>query len=180
MWKTVKISVEPLRPEYFAPFGHLISSLEERLPDKVKGNYSSKEMRACAEVSGDQKDGPGWYAQDSHRVPLSEGLQRVHFAFHTDAGQSFFPKNGKPSIYLVGAVGQTLQAQDLRAFHGEGLVGVCLHLGIWHTMPICVEGEDSYATVRGDADYLEHSVEVEFDLQQGLVIEPDLVELSHP
>ena len=47
-------------------------------------------------------------------------------------------------------------------------------------MPICVEGEDSYATIRGDADYLEHSVEVEFDLQQGLVIEPDLVELSHP
>ena len=72
-----------------------------------------------------------------------------------------------------------MQAQDLRAFYGEGLVGVCLHLGTWHTMPICVEGEDSYTTIRGDADYLEHSVEVEFDLQQGLVIEPDL-ESSDP
>jgi ureidoglycolate hydrolase len=174
MWKVVKIPVEPLRAEYFAPFGHLIGSLEERMPDKVKGDYSSYEKYAYAEITGRQGDSPGWYEADPNRVPLSEGLQRAHFAFHTDAGQSFYPRDGKPSIYLVGGVGDSLPAASLRAFYGEGRVGVCLHLGVWHTMPICADGRELYATIRGDADYMEHSVEVEFDLQQGLAIEPDL------
>ena len=41
-------------------------------------------------------------------------------------------------------------------------------------MPMSVDGEELYTTIRGDEDYNEHSVEVEFDMQQGLVIEPDL------
>ena len=41
-------------------------------------------------------------------------------------------------------------------------------------MPICVDGNDIYQTVRGDQDYQAHSVEVDFDLEQGLAIEPDL------
>ena len=41
-------------------------------------------------------------------------------------------------------------------------------------MPICVEGDDVYQTVRGDQDYHAHSVEVDFDLEQGLAIEPDM------
>ena len=47
-------------------------------------------------------------------------------------------------------------------------------LKVWHTMPICVDGNDIYQTVRGDQDYQAHSVEVDFDLEQGLAIEPDL------
>jgi ureidoglycolate hydrolase len=175
MWKSVKIKIERLRPEYFAPYGHLITSLEERRPDIVKGNHSSYEKHAYAEISaGERKDGPEWYAADKNRTPLSEGLKRGHFAYHTDAGQSFFPENGKPTVYIVGGVGEPLRAEEMRAFYGEGRVGVCLHLGVWHTMPMSVDGEELYTTIRGDQDYHEHSVEVEFDLQQGLVIEPDL------
>jgi ureidoglycolate hydrolase len=175
MWKSVKIKVERLRPEYFAPYGHLINSIEERKPDIVKGNYSSYEKHAYADIAaGEPKDGEGWYVADKNRTPLSEGLKRGHFAFHTDAGQSFFPVNGRPTVYIVGGVGEPLRPQEMRAFYGEGSVGVCLHLGVWHTMPMSVEGEELYTTIRGDADYHEHSTEVEFDVQQGLVIEPDL------
>ena len=175
MWKSVKIKVEHLRPEYFAPYGHLIGSLEERKPDIVKGNYSSYEKHAYSEITPDDlKDGAGWYTADENRTPLSEGLKRAHFAFHTDAGQSFYPENGKPTVYIVGGVGEPLRPEEMRAFYGQGKVGVCLHLGVWHTMPMSVDGEELYTTIRGDEDYNEHSVEVEFDMQQGLVIEPDL------
>ena len=175
MWKPVVINVERLRPEYFAPYGHLISSVEERKPDIVKGNYSSYEKHAYSEISATEpKDDPSWYAANKNRTPLSEGLKRGYFAFHTDAGQSFFPENGRPTVYIVGGVGEPLRPNEMRAFYGEGLVGVCLHLGVWHTMPMCVDGEELYTTIRGDADYHEHSTEVEFDLQHGLVIAPDL------
>jgi len=101
-------------------------------------------------------------------------LQRAHFAFHTDAGQSFFPSKHRPTVFLVGAIQPTLPAEELRAFYSDGSVGVCLRLGVWHTMPICVDGEDVYQTTRGDQDYMAHSVEVDYDLEQGLAIEPDM------
>ena len=172
MWTPVKIAVEHLRAEYFAPYGHLIHEPKERMPDRVKGDISSYEKQAFANVDG-AADGAGWYAENEKRTPLSEGYDRAHFAFHTDAGQSFFPVNGRPSMYIVGGVGQPLRPAEMRCFYGVGMVGVCLHLGVWHSMPICVEGEELYVTYRGTADYQEHSVEVEFDLQQGLVISPD-------
>ncbi len=107
-------------------------------------------------------------------VTISKGLQRAHFAFHTDAGQSFFPSKGRPSVFLVGDVGQNMPAEEYRAFYSDGSLGVCLHLGVWHTMPICVDGEEVYQTMRGDQDYQAHSVEVDYDLQYGVSIEPDM------
>ncbi len=174
MWKVVKIKVEPLLAATFAPYGHLIRSFEEREPDKVKGGYKTGAYTAISFRVDPPREDENWYAQNPNRVPLSEGLQRAHFAFHTDAGQSFFPSKGRPSVFLVGGVGQTMPAEQLRAFYSDGSLGVCLHLGVWHTMPICVDGEDVYQTMRGNQDYHAHSVEVEYDLQQGLAIEPDM------
>jgi hypothetical protein len=41
MWGLIKIPVEPLVPEAFEPFGHVIRTFEERQPDKVKGGYAT-------------------------------------------------------------------------------------------------------------------------------------------
>ena len=174
MWQTVKIKVEPLEAEIFAPFGQIIHTFEEGKPEKVKGDYATGAYPVTAERGEEPRDAPGFYAQNENRVPLSEGLQRAHFAFHTDAGQSFFPSKHRPTVFLVGAIQPTLPAEELRAFYSDGSVGVCLRLGVWHTMPICVDGEDVYQTTRGDQDYMAHSVEVDYDLEQGLAIEPDM------
>ena len=120
------------------------------------------------------KGARGWYEAHANRVPLSEGLERAHFAFHTDAGQSFYPSLHAPTVFLVEAIQDDIQAEELRAFYSKGDVGVCLHLGVWHTMPICVTGEDICQTTRGDQDYLAHSVEIDFDLQRGQSIAPNM------
>ena len=100
MWNLVKIPVEPLVPETFAPFGHVIRTFEERKPDKVKGGYATNAYPVLATPGPEPKDGPGWYAPHPQRVPISEGLERAHFAFHTDAGQSFYPSLHSPSVFL--------------------------------------------------------------------------------
>jgi len=41
-------------------------------------------------------------------------------------------------------------------------------------VPICLEGEEIFQSVRGDQDYLAHSVEIDFDTEQGLTFEPDI------
>ena len=178
MWKLIRIKTEALTPEAFAPFGHVLSTFEERQPEVAKGGLTSHAYTVQAEMGQERKDGSGWYAAHPDRAPISEGLQRAHFAFHTDAGQSFFPSGGCPSVFLVGPVGEDLAAEDIRAFYTSGGQGVCLHLKVWHTMPICVEGTESYQTTRGDQDYQAHSVEIDFDLQRGQVIEPDLGSLQ--
>lgn len=178
MWNLVKIAVEPLVSETFASFGHVINTFEQRQPDKVKGGYATNAYPVLAQRGAEPKDTPGWYEANANRVPLSEGLERAHFAFHTDAGQSFYPSLHSPTVFLVGAIQDDIQAEELRAFYSEGDVGVCLHLGVWHTMPICVEGEDIYQTTRGDQDYFEHSVEIDFDLERGQSIAPDMANFN--
>ena len=178
MWEIVKVKVEPLEPEAFAPFGHIIRTFEERQPDVAKGGLTANAYPVTAGLGDGPKDGSGWYEANEDRVPISEGLGRAHFAFHTDAGQSFFPSKHSPTVYLVGPVQETLPAEDVRAFYTDGSLGVCLHLQVWHTMPICVEGDDVYQTMRGDQDYQAHSVEVDFDLEQGLTIVPDMENFS--
>ena len=165
MWKAFKTKVEPLTPEAFAPFGHVIRSFEERQPEVAIGGLGTNDYEVRA-APGDEAA--------RERAQLTEGRQRAHFAFHTDAGQSFFPSRGRPTVFLVGPVQDTLSAGDVRAFYTDGSLGVCLHLKVWHTMPICLEGIEVYRTMRGDQDYQAHSVEVDFDQEQGLAIEPDM------
>ena len=168
MWKSFKVKVELLTPEAFAPFGEVIETFEEAEPEVAKGGLRSAAYPVTAALSDATVD------SELEKTPLSEGLQRAHFAFHTDAGQAFYPSLHRPTVFLVGPVKDTLEAEDVRAFYSDGSTGVCLGLKVWHTMPICVEGDDVYQTVRGDQDYHAHSVEVDFDLEQGLAIEPDL------
>ncbi len=73
MWTPVKIKIEHLYPEYFAPYGHVIHTPDERMPDKVKGHCVSGEKQAFAEITGERKDGDGWYSANENRTPLSEG-----------------------------------------------------------------------------------------------------------
>jgi hypothetical protein len=168
-------------PAAFAPFGHVIGSLAERDPDAVMGGlYPGVTNPVRAEIGGEPFDGPGWYEQNKDRVPLSEGLQRAHFAYHTDSGQSFFSSHHRPTVYLLGPVQDPLAAEDVRAFYTDGSLGLCLHVKVWHTQPICLEGEDVYQTMRGEhgannfVNYHDHTVEMNFDLEQGLAIEPDM------
>ena len=116
MWNLVKIPVEPLVPETFAPFGHVIRTFEERKPDKVKGGYATNAYPVLATPGPEPKDGPGWYAPHPQRVPISEGLERAHFAFHTDAGQSFYPSLHSPSVFLVGAIQDDIQPRNCALF----------------------------------------------------------------
>ena len=57
MWEVVKIPVERLEPEAFAPFGHVIRTFEVRKPDVAKGGHKTNEYPVIAEPGGEPKDG---------------------------------------------------------------------------------------------------------------------------
>ena len=49
-----------------------------------------------------------------------------------------------------------------------------MKLLVWHTMPVCLEGEEVYETARGAQDYHAHSIDVHFDHSHNLALEPDM------
>ena len=171
MYKRVKVKVEPLTPEAFKPFGEVIETFEAAKPEIQKGGLRTNAYTVSAAPS--EADTSAEVEQGT-RTPLSEGLQRAHFAYHTDAGQAFYPSRHCPTVYFVGPIKEELETEDVRAFYTDGSLGICMGLKVWHTMPVCVEGIEVYQTVRGDQDYHAHSVEVDFDLEQGVALEPDL------
>ena len=101
MWKSFKVKVEPLTPEAFAPFGEVIETFEEAEPEIAKGGLRSAAYPVTAALSEASADA------ELEKTPLSEGLQRAHFAFHTDAGQAFYPSLHRPTVFLVGPIKDT-------------------------------------------------------------------------
>jgi ureidoglycolate lyase len=148
MLKIIKVKAEPLTPEAFAPFGDVIASFEEGRPEIRKGGLQEKEIRVSAEQN-----------------------RATHFAYHTDAGQAFYPSTHRPTVFMVGPVQERLRPEDVRAFYSDGSLGICVRVGVWHTVPICLEGSEVYQSVRGDQDYVAHSVEIDFDQEEGVAFE---------
>ena len=164
MLEIYKVEVEHLTPEAFAPFGQVIETFDAARPEVRVGALVEREYTVTAAVAD----------SDPEKQSLSEGRLRGHFACHDDAGQSFYPSRHCPTIFFAAPVQKTLEPGDLRAFYSDGRLGICLGLEVWHTMPICLKGTDVYLTARGDQDYHAHSIDVYFDQDRGLTLEPDM------
>ena len=152
--KILKLKVEPLTPEAFGPFGKVIQTYEEAEPVVVKGGLSRKEF---AVESGDNV--------------------RSHFNYHTDAGQAYYPSRHGPTVFMVGPIGDVPKPEQLRAFYSDGSVGICFLAGVWHAVPIPLEREEMFKSVRGDQDFVAHTVTCHYDQESGLAFEPDLKEM---
>ena len=164
MLKIVKVKVEPLTPKAFEPFGQALETFDETKPEVRVGALTENEYTVTASVS----DPP------PEKLILSEGRLRAHFACHDDAGQSFYPSRHSPTVFFVAPPSEALEPEHLRAFYSDGSLGICMRLKVWHTMPVCLRGTEVYQTARGDQDYHAHSVDVDFDDERGLALEPDM------
>ena len=164
MLRVVKIKVEPLTTEAFAPFGQAIETFDEAKPEVRVGALTESEYTVTASVS----------APPPEKLSLSEGRLRAHFACHDDAGQSFYPSRHCPTVFFVAPPSETLEPENMRAFYSDGSLGICMRLKVWHTMPVCLRGTEGYQTARGNQDYHTHSIDVDFDEERGLALEPDM------
>ena len=142
MLKILKVKVEELTRESFAPFGKAIAAFDEARPEVRVGAL----VENAYEVTGDIPD------PLPEKLSLNEGRLRAHFACHDDAGQSFYPSRHCPSVFWVAPVQPMIEPEDLRAFYSDGSLGVCMDLGVWHTMPVCLRGDELYLTARGDQE----------------------------
>lgn len=124
----MKIRIEALTKEAFAPFGDVIETrgAEHFLINKG----STVRYHDLAEVQTDEK---GRVLINIFRAtPLDYPLTIELLERHPKGSQAFVPLSDRPYLVLVAPPGDTVHAEDLRAFIATGEQGVNYHAGTWH------------------------------------------------
>jgi ureidoglycolate lyase len=127
------IVAEPLTPEAFAPFGHLLSPEgREREPIGLYGG--TKDVYRGGLIDSDRP--VEWLITRSRLRPF----RVAYLERHLELTQAFIPLGGDPIIVVVARADAREQdampaLEELHAFIVPGNCGAQIHRGVWHEPP---------------------------------------------
>lgn len=122
----MKIIIEPMTADAFAPFGDLLEA--KGTPDKIinQGLCGRFHDRARMDFS-DGRAGISIFHAEKRDLPLKLDLVERH----PDGSQAFVPMSRQPFLVVV-AEDQNGIPQNIRAFLTEAGQVINIHRGVWH------------------------------------------------
>ncbi len=122
----MKIIIEPMTADAFAPFGDLLEA--KGTPDKIinQGLCGRFHDRARMDFS-DGRAGISIFHAEKRDLPLRLDLVERH----PDGSQAFVPISHQPFLVVVGE-DQNGTPQNIRAFLTEAGQAINIHRGVWH------------------------------------------------
>jgi len=122
----MKIIIEPMSADAFAPFGDLLEA--KGMPDKIinQGLCGRFHDRARMDFS-DGRAGISIFHAEKRDLPLKLDLVERH----PDGSQAFVPMSHQPFLVVV-AEDQNGTPQNIRAFLTEAGQAINIHRGVWH------------------------------------------------
>lgn len=122
----MKIIIEPMTADAFAPFGDLLEA--KGTPDKIinQGLCGRFHDRARMDFS-DGRAGISIFHAEKRDLPLKLDLVERH----PDGSQAFVPMSHQPFLVVV-AEDQNGIPQNIRAFLTEAGQAINIHRGVWH------------------------------------------------
>ena len=122
----MKIIIEPMTADAFAPFGDLLEA--KGMPDKIinQGLCGRFHDRARMDFS-DGRAGISIFQAEKRDLPLKLDLVERH----PDGSQAFVPMSHQPFLVVV-AEDQNGTPQNIRAFLTEAGQAINIHRGVWH------------------------------------------------
>ncbi|MGB1023904.1 MAG: ureidoglycolate lyase [Paracoccaceae bacterium] len=122
----MKIIIEPMTADAFAPFGDLLEA--KGTPDKIinQGLCGRFHDRARMDFS-DGRAGISIFHAEKRDLPLKLDLVERH----PDGSQAFVPMSHQPFLVVV-AEDQNGTPQNIRAFLTEAGQAINIHRGVWH------------------------------------------------
>ena len=122
----MKIIIEPMTADAFAPFGDLLEA--KGTPDKIinQGLCGRFHDRARMDFS-DGRSGISIFHAEKRDLPLKLDLVERH----PDGSQAFVPMSHQPFLVVV-AEDQNGTPQNIRAFLTEAGQAINIHRGVWH------------------------------------------------
>ena len=122
----MKIIIEPMTADAFAPFGDLLEA--KGTPDKIinQGLCGRFHDRARMDFS-DGRAGISIFHAEKRDLPLKLDLVERH----PDGSQAFVPMSHQPFLVVV-AEDQNGTPQNIRAFLTEAGQAINIHRRVWH------------------------------------------------
>ena len=133
----MRLTLEPLTAEAFAPFGEVLESPAE--PGRV---YFERRL-------GNRRDGVPPSISISHRLPAALPLRSTTMERHPTSSQSFIPMAAGPWLVLVAPHGPDGKPDmtRARAFRARPDQGVTYGIDVWHHPSTVFERPAHFAIV---------------------------------
>lgn len=150
---TVELSIEPLTPQAFAPFGTVMAALED--------GVAFGPQDAMLELS---RGTPRFYTMRLHNPAApGEALKVRRITRHRAVTQALASVGGHEWVMAVAPPsevdtdGAEPALQNIRAFRIPGDVAVMLHRGTWHAGPMFETPEASFFNLElADTNQVDH------------------------
>ncbi|UTW11078.1 ureidoglycolate lyase [Marinobacterium rhizophilum] len=139
----LKLKIETLSKEAFAPFGDLIAS--EGHDFFMINNGSTRRYHRLAEVETGTEGTPIISIFRAQTLPMPLRVRMMER--HPLGSQAFIPMRGNPFLILVAPPGDDLTSSQLRAFYSDGSQGVNYRPGVWHHPILALTDPDEFLVV---------------------------------
>jgi len=146
---TLSLRPEPLTSERFAPYGDVIESV----PDKVAAMNEARFQRFDDLCNIDIASGGRVAVSIARcRAPTRLPLRLDMVERHPLGSQAFVPLTPCRMVVVVAPPGESVAAEDLRAFVSNGRQGINYHRGTWHMPLIAFDAGQEFLIVDRGGD----------------------------
>jgi ureidoglycolate lyase len=126
---TLALTIEPLAPDTFAPFGDVIEASGAVNHFTINdGNTERYHDLAHIDPGAGGKAIVSIFRGQPRALPFEVAMMERH----PRASQAFVPLSGRPYLVVVAAAGPAPAAAGLRVFLCQGTQGVNYAAGVWH------------------------------------------------
>ncbi len=148
---TITLKAEPLTSERFAPYGDVIETSHKQSAAMNSARFERFDNLCDVDMAD---GGPVAVSIARCRTPTMLPLRLHTVERHPLGSQAFVPLTPCTMVLVVAPPGESVDAEDLRAFVTNGRQGVNYRRGTWH-MPLIsfAEGSEYLVIDRGGAEF---------------------------
>lgn len=153
----ITLKPEPLSRERFARYGDVIDTAGRRANPMNTARFERFDDLCAVDVDA---DGNVSVSIARCRTATSLPYRIDCVERHPLSSQAFIPLGGQSFVVVVGPPGESIDAQDLRAFRTNGRQGVNYFRGAWHMPLIAFEPGQEFLIIdrAGEAPNCEECV----------------------
>ena len=140
----IRLAVEPLTAEAFAPFGDVIAAASAQRQFTINGGNTERyHDLADIDPGPDGRAIVSIFRGQPRPLPFTvEMMER-----HPLGSQAFVPLSGGPYLVVVAQAGDAPGVEDLRVFLARGDQGVNYARGVWHHPLLALDGVSDFLVI---------------------------------
>ena len=140
------LSIEPLTPQAFAPFGDLITARPDSQQFHINQGFATR-FHDLAHIDVGQDEGARVLVNIFRAVPRALPMQLQVMERHPLGSQAFVAMSELPFLVVVAAPAAQLHPGQIRCFLAQAGQGVNYATGVWHHPLVALERASDFLVI---------------------------------